>query len=93
MTVSTSGLVPRDVAKLGEDFDGQIGLAISLHAADDETRTRLSMPINKKYPLAKLMDGRFGPIRSRNGARSRSNTRSSPGRTTPSTRRGSLRGS
>ncbi|MFO0736340.1 MAG: 23S rRNA (adenine(2503)-C(2))-methyltransferase RlmN [Labilithrix sp.] len=55
VTVSTSGLVP-EIAKLGEDFAGQIGLAISLHAADDETRTRL-MPINKKYPLAKLMEG------------------------------------
>ncbi|HEY8073128.1 MAG TPA: 23S rRNA (adenine(2503)-C(2))-methyltransferase RlmN [Labilithrix sp.] len=53
VTVSTSGLVP-EIAKLGEDFGGQIGLAISLHAADDETRTRL-MPINKKYPLAELM--------------------------------------
>jgi 23S rRNA (adenine2503-C2)-methyltransferase len=54
VTVSTSGLVP-EIARLGEDFNGQIGLAISLHAADDETRTRL-MPINKKYPLAKLME-------------------------------------
>jgi len=54
VTVSTSGLVP-EIGKLGADFAGQIGLAISLHAADDETRTRL-MPINKKYPLAKLMD-------------------------------------
>jgi len=54
ITVSTSGLVP-EIGRLGEDFKGQIGLAISLHAADDETRTRL-MPINKKYPLAKLMD-------------------------------------
>jgi 23S rRNA (adenine2503-C2)-methyltransferase len=54
VTVSTSGLVP-EIARLGEDFGGQIGLAISLHAADDETRTRL-MPINKKYPLAKLIE-------------------------------------
>ncbi len=53
ITVSTSGLVP-EIARLGEDFNGNIGLAISLHAADDETRTRL-MPINKKYPLATLM--------------------------------------
>ncbi len=53
VTVSTSGLVP-EIARLGQDFGGNIGLAISLHAADDETRTRL-MPINKKYPLAKLM--------------------------------------
>lgn len=53
ITVSTSGLVP-EIARLGEDFQGQIGLAISLHAADDETRSRL-MPINKKYPLPVLM--------------------------------------
>ena len=53
VTVSTSGLIP-EIARLGEDFQGNIGLAISLHAADDETRTRL-MPINKKYPLAALM--------------------------------------
>ncbi len=53
VTVSTSGLIP-EIVKLGEDFRGQIGLAISLHAADDETRTRL-MPINNKYPLAELM--------------------------------------
>jgi 23S rRNA (adenine2503-C2)-methyltransferase len=53
ITVSTSGLVP-EIARLGADFGGRIGLAISLHAADDETRTRL-MPINKKYPLATLI--------------------------------------
>jgi 23S rRNA (adenine2503-C2)-methyltransferase len=53
VTVSTSGLVP-EIARLGEDFGGNIGLAISLHAADDEARTRL-MPINKKYPLATLI--------------------------------------
>jgi 23S rRNA (adenine2503-C2)-methyltransferase len=54
VTVSTSGLVP-EIARLGADFGGSIGLAVSLHAADDETRSRL-MPINKKYPLAKLME-------------------------------------
>jgi 23S rRNA (adenine2503-C2)-methyltransferase len=54
ITVSTSGLVP-EIARLGADFAGNIGLAVSLHAADDETRSRL-MPINKKYPLAVLMD-------------------------------------
>ena len=54
ITVSTSGLVP-EIARLGEDFQGNIGLAISLHAADDETRSRL-MPINRKYPLRMLME-------------------------------------
>ncbi|MDP9035412.1 MAG: 23S rRNA (adenine(2503)-C(2))-methyltransferase RlmN [Myxococcota bacterium] len=53
VTVSTSGLVP-EIARLGADFNGNIGLAVSLHGADDETRSRL-MPINKKYPLAALM--------------------------------------
>jgi len=55
ITVSTSGLVP-EIERLGRDFAGQIGLAVSLHAADDATRTAL-MPVNKKYPLAELMDG------------------------------------
>ncbi len=54
ITVSTSGLIP-EIAKLGADFAGNVGLAISLHASDDETRSRL-MPINKKYPLPKLME-------------------------------------
>jgi len=53
ITVSTSGLVP-EIARLGKDFAGQIGLAVSLHAADDETRTRL-VPVNRKYPLGELM--------------------------------------
>jgi 23S rRNA (adenine2503-C2)-methyltransferase len=53
VTVSTSGLVP-EIERLGKDFNGQIALAISLHAADDETRSAL-MPINKRYPLAKLI--------------------------------------
>jgi 23S rRNA (adenine2503-C2)-methyltransferase len=53
VTVSTSGLVP-EIDRLGADFGGQVALAISLHATDDETRSRL-MPINKKYPLAELL--------------------------------------
>lgn len=53
VTISTSGLVP-EIQRLGEEFSGQIALAISLHAADDETRSAL-MPINRRYPLAELM--------------------------------------
>jgi 23S rRNA (adenine2503-C2)-methyltransferase len=53
VTVSTSGLVP-EIDRLGEDFHGQIGLAVSLHAADEATRSRL-VPINRKYPLVTLM--------------------------------------
>jgi 23S rRNA (adenine2503-C2)-methyltransferase len=54
VTISTSGLVP-EIERLGRDFGGQIGLAVSLHAADDETRSRL-MPINRRYPLPRLME-------------------------------------
>jgi len=53
MTVSTSGLVP-EIDRLAQDFGGQVQLAVSVHAADIETRTRL-MPINKKYPLPELI--------------------------------------
>jgi 23S rRNA (adenine2503-C2)-methyltransferase len=53
ITVSTVGLVP-GIRKLGEDFSGKIGLAVSLHAPDDETRDRI-MPMNRKYPIAELM--------------------------------------
>jgi len=53
MTVSTSGLVP-EIDRLARDFAGQVQLAVSIHASDSETRSRL-MPINKKYPLPDLV--------------------------------------
>lgn len=52
ITVSTCGLVPQ-MKQLGEQTD--VNLAVSLHAADDATRTML-MPINQRYPLADLID-------------------------------------
>ena len=51
VTVSTAGLVPR-LADLGRDT--RVNLAVSLNAADDDTRSRL-MPINRTYPLEKLL--------------------------------------
>lgn len=53
ITVSTVGLVP-GIRRLGEDFGGKVGLAISLHAPDDETRSRI-LPMNRRYPIAELM--------------------------------------
>src|SRR5262249_38757441 len=54
-----------EIRRLGEDSAGQIGLAISLHAADDATRSAL-MPINWRYPLEELMAGlRAYPLPSR----------------------------
>src|SRR3989344_1126075 len=52
ISVSTCGIIP-GIEKFAEE-NLQVNLAISLHAADDETRTKL-MPINKTYPLADLM--------------------------------------
>lgn len=53
ITISTSGLVPM-IRKLA-DHPRQIRLAISLHGATDEVRSRI-MPVNKKYPVAELLD-------------------------------------
>lgn len=52
ITVSTCGIVPF-IPKLARDLPG-VKLALSLHAANDETRSRI-MPINRKYPLQELM--------------------------------------
>src|SRR3989344_2633912 len=52
ISVSTCGIIP-GIEKFPEE-NLQVNLAISLHTADDETRTKL-MPINKTYPLAELM--------------------------------------
>lgn len=53
ITVSTVGLVP-GIARLGADFGGKVGLAVSLHAPNDMIRDRI-MPMNRKYPIVELM--------------------------------------
>lgn len=52
ITVSTSG-VPARIRQLAID-EPQVTLALSLHAADDETRTRL-VPLNRRWPLAEVL--------------------------------------
>jgi 23S rRNA (adenine2503-C2)-methyltransferase len=52
ITVSTCGIVPK-MHLLGENSDAN--LAISLHAIDDATRSKL-MPINERYPLDELLN-------------------------------------
>lgn len=52
ITVSTSGIVPNIYRFADEGW--QIKLAISLHAPNEQLRSRL-MPVNKKYPLSTLM--------------------------------------
>ena len=53
ITVSTSGLVP----KINEFAANpkQVNLAISLHAPNNEIRNKI-MPINKAYPIEKLIE-------------------------------------
>ncbi|MDD5759601.1 MAG: 23S rRNA (adenine(2503)-C(2))-methyltransferase RlmN [Desulfobulbaceae bacterium] len=51
ITVSTCGIVPR-INDLGQSV--RVNLAISLHAADDTTRSQL-MPVNRTYPIAMLL--------------------------------------
>ncbi|GAM14202.1 23S rRNA (adenine(2503)-C(2))-methyltransferase RlmN [Mesobacillus selenatarsenatis] len=53
ITVSTSGIIPKIYQFADENM--QINFAISLHAPNNELRSRL-MPINRAYKLPDLMD-------------------------------------
>ena len=52
VTLSTSGVAPM-IDRLGDEID--VSLALSLHAPNDELRNQL-VPINKKYPLAVVLN-------------------------------------
>ena len=52
ITLSTSGVAP-EIPPMGEKTG--VMLAISLHAVADELRDEL-VPLNKKYPIAQLLD-------------------------------------
>jgi 23S rRNA (adenine2503-C2)-methyltransferase len=51
ITLSTSGVVPM-IRRVGEELG--VNLAVSLHAVNDELRDVL-VPLNKKYPIAQLL--------------------------------------
>jgi 23S rRNA (adenine2503-C2)-methyltransferase len=51
ITLSTSGVVP-NIVRTGEEIG--VMLAISLHAVRDELRNEL-VPLNRKYPIAELL--------------------------------------
>ena len=53
MTISTCGLVP-GIERLAK-LDLQMNLSLSLHAVTDRLRDKL-MPVNKKYPLEKVIE-------------------------------------
>jgi 23S rRNA (adenine2503-C2)-methyltransferase len=52
ITLSTSGVVP-EIVRAGDEIGSM--LAISLHGTTDEIRNKL-VPLNKKYPIAELLD-------------------------------------
>lgn len=52
ITLSTSGVVP-EIARTAEEIGCQ--LAVSFHATTDEVRNGL-VPINKRWPIAELLD-------------------------------------
>jgi 23S rRNA (adenine2503-C2)-methyltransferase len=52
VTVSTIGLVPFIAQLSAEELP--VNLAISLHAPDDELRSRM-IPVNRKYPIAAIV--------------------------------------
>jgi len=52
ITISTVGLVP-EIKRLADE-QLQVTLAISLHAANDEERSKL-LPMNNRYPVASVM--------------------------------------
>ena len=51
ITLSTAGVAPM-IKRVGEELG--VGLAVSLHAVTDELRDRI-VPLNRKYPLAELI--------------------------------------
>ena len=53
ITVSTSGIVP-NIYRFA-DYDTQINLAISIHAPNDELRSKL-MPVNRRFPFIDLLE-------------------------------------
>ena len=53
ITISTCGIVPGIYKFMNEE--GQVNLAISLHAPNDEIRNKI-MPISKRYKLEELME-------------------------------------
>lgn len=53
ITISTVGIVPQ-IRKFAA-WGGQVNLAISLHAPNDELRTSL-VPYNRRFPISDIMD-------------------------------------
>ena len=63
VTLSTSGLVPQ-IYRLAETTN--VALAVSLHAPDDALRSEL-VPINRKHPIAELLQACWHYLDEQNG--------------------------
>jgi len=63
VTLSTSGLVPM-IYRLAQETN--VALAVSLHAPDDALRSEL-VPINRKHPIAELLDACWHYLDEQNG--------------------------
>jgi 23S rRNA (adenine2503-C2)-methyltransferase len=63
VTLSTSGLVPQ-IYRLAEEIN--VALAVSLHAPDDALRNEL-VPINRKHPIAELLQACWHYLDEQNG--------------------------
>jgi 23S rRNA (adenine2503-C2)-methyltransferase len=63
VTLSTSGLVPQ-IYRLAEESN--VALAVSLHAPDDALRNEL-VPINRKHPIAELLQACWHYLDEQNG--------------------------
>ena len=63
VTLSTSGLVPQ-IYRLAEETN--VALAVSLHAPDDALRNEL-VPINRKHPIAELLQACWHDLDEQNG--------------------------
>ncbi len=64
VTLSTAGVVPA-IIRLAEECP--VSLAVSLHAPEDKLRDQL-VPLNRKYPIAALLDACRAYARRRAGA-------------------------
>jgi 23S rRNA (adenine2503-C2)-methyltransferase len=63
VTLSTSGLVPQ-IYRLAAETN--VALAVSLHAPDDALRNEL-VPINRKHPIAELLEACWHYLDEQNG--------------------------
>ena len=65
-TISTVGWLP-GLTRFVDEVDEPIRLALSLHAPDDELRSRI-MPVNDKYPLRDVLAECRRHVEARDGA-------------------------